>query len=143
MRETTTIDGNEYYSDDKGLTYKRVPDPLPQRRCSICGKDEDDTDWQHLIDLRVIAADGEEGFADVTMLLCGAAGCYWTIVGEIKNLGFVDHRHGGINYLEDPDCPTPTSECLRPTEYGRVFINNPELNHEEPITYGAWHAGGN
>lgn len=80
--------------------------PPPERRCSRCGATEDDTDemeWPGLIDVRVVTAEGEEGYGDVTQLLC--ANCFPTVQGALHELGFKHHHHGGANFLEDEGCP--------------------------------------
>lgn len=79
-----------------------IPDE-PERVCSVCGVPESSTEFDHLTDIRVIAAAGEEGFADITQLLCDE---HLTLIAyALVRLGFKDHRHGGANFLEDPDCP--------------------------------------
>lgn len=76
----------------------------PEDQCSICGVNESETTgWTGLIDVRVAMAWGEEGAADITMLLCSDH--FPHIRASLLILGFGDHRHGGINFLEATWCP--------------------------------------
>lgn len=75
----------------------------PENQCSICGINESETGWSRLIDIRVSVSLGEEGAADITMLLCDEH--FSTIQASLLYLGFADHRHGGINFLEATWCP--------------------------------------
>lgn len=82
-----------------------VPDP-PELRCSQCGRIDEETyelEWSGLIDIRVMTAEGEEGYDDLTQLLC--AECWGPVLAAIQGAGFRHHRHGGIRFLEDVDCP--------------------------------------
>ena len=79
-----------------------MPDP-PERVCSWCGMTEDETEWGSLFDVRVVTREGEEGFADVTQLLCDEHAI--EVLEELKALGFKSHIHGGTNSLEDMNCP--------------------------------------
>lgn len=97
---------------------------LHNNKCSKCGKDAEETEWGTLLDISVITADGEEGFAYVTQLLCDT--CFNTVLNAIVELGFVDHRHGGINYLEDMNCCNGIKayeKCPRPSEFGQYIVN--------------------
>lgn len=85
-------------------------------RCSVCGISEDDEPNNLLTDCTIVIADGEEGFASITQFWCGD--CLELKITELTNIGFKDHRHGGINYLEDPDCV----DCLSPSEYGNYVV---------------------
>lgn len=101
---------------------------LPPEFCSKCGKSSEDCDWGSLIDVSVVTADGEEGFAYVTQLLCDD--CLNPMLDALTSLGFVDHHHGGIDFLEDlsccggnnayDNCPTPSS--------GRYVVPPPAIN---------------
>lgn len=86
-----------------GVTKPTEELELPPLRCSRCGVTEDDEPDGFLSDVRVMTADGEEGQADVTMLLCGRD--LEEVLPVLRGLGFKDHRHGGINFLEDTECP--------------------------------------
>lgn len=99
-----------------------IPDE-PERRCSVCGMVESATDFESLVDVRVVVANGEEGFADITQLLCDDH--LPGILDGLVALGFVDHRHGGINFLEDPSCPGyrgGREACPTPSEYGEYIV---------------------
>lgn len=103
---------NKYHADN----------PPPEPVCSICG----DPDGGILTDVRVIIADGEEGYADITQLLCEEH--LILMQDELPKLGFRDHRHGGINFLEDPNCPGTTGsmhDCPTPTGYGGITVPGP------------------
>jgi hypothetical protein len=103
--------------------YGRCGPQAPERSCSVCGVSEDDTAWGSLVDVRVVIADGEEGFADITQLLCDKHLEHMQI--GLSDLGFKDHRHGSINYLEDESCSGAhgrMDNCPTPTEYGRVLV---------------------
>ena len=52
--------------------------------------------------MRVVTADGEEGYDDLTQLLC--AQCWPAVIAAIQGAGFKHHGHGGIRFLEDQDC---------------------------------------
>ena len=88
-----------------------------QRYCSRCGKNEEDTEWQKLFEIHVEVEPGEEGFAHVIQLLCDTCGP--DMVGALRSLGFIDHHHGGINYLE--------SECVADA-YNNCPINPKNVN---------------
>lgn len=90
--------------------------------CSQCGVSEDDAPDNYLVDITVIIANGEEGFADITQYLCDD--CAPAIVLMLQNLKFMDHRHGGINYLEDPDCMA-VDQCKTPSEFGNYVVPPP------------------
>lgn len=89
----------QFFIDKAG---EHVCPPPPVRLCSICGIDEKESQWGMLVDFTVICARGEEGYADITQLLCD--NCMPSTVHGLQALGFRDHRHGGINYLEDGSC---------------------------------------
>lgn len=93
-----------------------------QLRCARCGMSED---AQHLVDVRVVTHEGEEGFADVTMLLCEDH--LDGVIEVIVRLGFTDHRHGGADFLEDRHCPgyEDPPACPTPSEYGPVTVVGP------------------
>lgn len=91
-----------------------------ERYCSKCGINEEDDEWQRLHDIRVVVADGEEGYANIIMLLCEECAHY--MYGALISLGFYDHRHGGINFLESPYCDY--ENCPTPSDYGE-FVAPP------------------
>ncbi len=97
---------------------RRPPPPV----CSKCGKPEAESQWGRLFDVRVQTTWQEEGHADVLQLLCDV--CWEPVVAELHRLGFVDHRHGGINFLEDEECPgyANMDACPRPSEYGEYIV---------------------
>lgn len=92
----------------RGVT---VPiEPSPPRavlHCSYCDR------TSHLTDVRVVIAEAEEGFADIMRLVC--ENHLDSMTKGLRNLGFRDHRHGGINFLEDPYCPGFNDMALCPT----------------------------
>jgi hypothetical protein len=108
------------------LSLRREPEP--ERVCSRCGVRESLTEFGHLIDIRVIIADREEGFADITQLICDTDIRILQI--KLMELGFKDHRHGSIDFLEDIECPgfEDMDKCKTPTAFGRVVIGNPYYN---------------
>lgn len=86
------------------------PEPEPNR-CWTCGVSEHD---EYLTDVRVIVAEGEEGHADLLRWFCDRdlENVTLALVGD----GWCDHRHGGINFLEDTSCPgaRDSSQCVAP-----------------------------
>lgn len=89
----------------RALLRELLPKPAV-RTCSWC----DITDEQNfqdgygnLTDVRVITAASEEGFADIERFMCN--GHLITVTALLRGMGFKDHRHGGINFLEDDHCP--------------------------------------
>lgn len=113
----------------KALAGEEYVPPEPVLRvCSICGISEGEPDYDILGDVRVITMEGEEGYSDVTMLLCEENDHLGQITTMLKALGFMDHNHGGTSLLQDenciraqydPDthlllpCPTPADRPLR------------------------------
>ena len=97
------------------LSLKREPEP--ERVCSHCGVNESLTEYGNLTEVRVIMAQGEEGFADIIQLLCEDG--LEAIQMELLKLGFKDHRHGGVDFLEDVDCPgfEDMDKCKTPTAF--------------------------
>lgn len=113
----------------------RRPEP-PERQCSVCGLPENEN-MGYLIDATVLVADGEEGYAWIKQLLCESH--FPAIQQIIIDAGFVDHRHGGMNYLEDPHCPgyedheacpTPWLEDEDQDPYDRPLLVRPRVNGE-------------
>lgn len=120
---------------DKLRALLRPPDP-PERQCSVCGLPENEN-MGYLIDATVLVADGEEGYAWVKQLLCGSH--FPAIQQTLIGAGFVDHRHGGTNHLEDPRCPgyedyqacpTPWLEDEDQDPYDRPLLVRPRVNGE-------------
>lgn len=87
----------------EGQTYT-PPEPDPPMVCSKCGTPEEDTPHGRLFDVQVITCEGEEGYGNVTMMLCDEQECGPTIIEELIKLGFVDHKHGGTDLLQDENC---------------------------------------
>lgn len=71
--------------------------------CDSCGIDIEDEYDNYLTDFMVRCANGEERFAEVTNFYCGD--CLLKIMTLMVDIGFADHHHGGINFLEDTECP--------------------------------------
>lgn len=93
--------------------------------CSHCGTHEGDTPNCSLVEVSVITAEGEEGFAYVTQLLCDEENCLPRVLGALHDLGFVNHHHGSIDFLEDPKCCNGRNtyeDCPTPTGYGRHYV---------------------
>lgn len=90
--------------------------------CSKCGITESESAWGTLIAIRVTTHEGEEGSADVTQLLCDE--CVVPVLDALHELGFIDHRHGGANFLEDEECRGYKSmhNCPTPTQWGPVTV---------------------
>lgn len=90
--------------------------------CSRCGISEQDEPNNYLTDCTVIIADDEEGFAYITQYFCGVCLCKLQL--ELTRIGFKDHRHGGINYLEDLECigASHSEFCPMPSEYGHYIV---------------------
>jgi hypothetical protein len=104
-------------------------DLIPSRVCSLCGIEEDETEYGFLGDIRVTVMDGEEGYANIVHLLCDD--CLTKQVAGLRKLGFVDHRHGSTNLLEDEDCPGyigSMHNCPTPSEYGE-YVVKPKVNN--------------
>jgi hypothetical protein len=127
--ENLTDPGRQHWLDAADeLMAESVVEPL-EDRCSVCDLTGSQTGWGILVSVRVVVAEGEEGFADITQLLCDDH--FETVQEDLIRLGFQDHRHGGINYLEDETCPGSVhmDECSTPTEYGAVTIRKRPENH--------------
>jgi hypothetical protein len=88
--------------------------------CAVCHRTEDEVEFELLTDVTVVVADGEEGYSNVTLLLC--IDDLAPIADGLQKLGFIDHRHGSTSTLEDRDCPGYDSmdACPTPTHYGNV-----------------------
>jgi hypothetical protein len=94
--------------------------PEPVDVCAVCGTPKEQTEWGLLTDVTVVTADGQEGYSNVTLLLCDEH--FRDIADGLIALGFVDHRHGSTSTLEDSSCPgyEDMEACLTPTRYGNV-----------------------
>lgn len=88
--------------------HREVQDALAQvqRRCRVCGSTDEyneESGYGPLVDIQVIVANGEEGFAEPIRYFC------WKhaekVLDDLITLGFAVHRHGGANFLEPHDCP--------------------------------------
>lgn len=92
----------------------------PTYSCANCGRSKDDVDYGLLTDVTVIIADGEEGYSNVTLLLCDDD--LVRVALGLRNLGFIDHRHGSTSTLESPNCAgyDNMDDCPTPTHYGNV-----------------------
>lgn len=87
---------------------------MAQVKCESCGISMLDEPDNYMCDIRVVIAQGEEGFADVKLNVCGA--CLMDYQKALLLLGFRDHRHGGINFLDDTSCPDGYENCERTVE---------------------------
>lgn len=97
----------------------------PPNYCSKCGMDEEESLWGKLIDITVETSRGEEGHATVEMLLCDM--CYPEVNEAVMKLGFVNHHHGGIDFLEDGTCEGGYANCPTPTG-PHIVLGNPHLS---------------
>lgn len=108
------------------------PSYLPQGtwpndpKCSRCGMAEEDTEWGKFFWVEVITEPGEEGFADIVQLLCER--CWNVVIEVIKDLGFVGHHHGGIDFLEADCGPGAYHTCPIPNEQGQYFVRHDRHN---------------
>jgi hypothetical protein len=93
--------------------------PEPILACAVCHLTQNEMD-ELLTDVTVVVADGQEGYSNVTLLLCDHD--FESIADDLVKLGFIDHRHGGTSTLEDPSCPgyLDMNACPTPTRYGNV-----------------------
>jgi len=103
----------------------------PVLMCVMCHDEAPDED-EFLTDATVVVADGEEGYSNVTLLLCSD---HLDLVAEgLGKLGFIDHRHGATSTLEDRNCPgfSHLDQCPTPTHYGNVtWGRRPPQDSEE------------
>lgn len=70
--------------------------------CVVCGITAEQADYGVLTDITISIAFGEEGQAIITKFVCDDHLAEYTDIFE--GMGFSDHRHGGINFLEDTTC---------------------------------------
>jgi hypothetical protein len=104
----------------------------PVLACAVCHRTQDEVDFALLTDITVVVADGEEGYSNVTLLLC--VDDLEPIARGLQALGFIDHRHGSTSTLEDIDCPgyQQMNDCPTPTHYGNVtWDRRPPQDPEE------------
>jgi hypothetical protein len=80
--------------------WSKIPDPMI---CSRCKSDGVNTLSQSFVDFTVTCAQGEEGYASIRQWICDD--CLPAMQDALIALGFKDHHHGGINFLEDENCP--------------------------------------
>jgi hypothetical protein len=77
-----------------------APTKIP---CDKCGRlfpmDE-------LLQIQVSATPGSHGDEPITKGFCEP--CFEAVVETLRDLGFMDHVHGGINFWEDATCPGTT-----------------------------------
>ena len=101
----------------RGVTMPAEPrEELPVPRCSYCTRTSADNrrdGFGPLVDVRVIVAESEEGFADVMRLVCNQH--LIVVTSRLADAGFTSHKHGGICFLEDTKCPGYTDPILCPT----------------------------
>lgn len=89
----------------------------PRHRCVRCGKRQDSTRYPepYMTDVTVEIAGGEEGHTIITKYVCLENSCLNEMTDALMALGFKDHRHGGINFLEPQDCPGANDMDACPT----------------------------
>ena len=94
--------------------------PEPVYLCAVCHRSPDEVDYETFTDVTVVTADGEEGYSNVTLLLCNDH--LIAVTDGLQKLGFIDHHHGSTSTLEDRNCPgyTDMFQCPTPTHYGNV-----------------------
>lgn len=117
--------GSAFGSPDKVET--EPPEPV----CSRCSKPESEDVHGILTPVQVVTAEGEEGYADVTQLLCNDD--LEEVLAGLMALGFKDHRHGGINYLEDDECKATYGSAGCPTPHDEEHGFDP---YRESIVLG-------
>jgi len=117
------------YHEEQIARLRAQQDPV--YTCAKCGRTQEEVDHEPLTDVRVIVADGEEGFSDVTLLLCSEH--LWGVCAGLQRFGFVDHRHGSTSSLESESCPgyENMDACPMPTRYGNVTWGRQPLQDEE------------
>lgn len=95
--------------------------PPPEDTCSWCGATDSDTEdmefeWPGLVDIEITVAQYEEGYSHVKKFVCSKD--YYKVIPPLVELGFGDHRHGGICHLEADD-----AEC---GGYGKCTLGDPD-----------------
>jgi hypothetical protein len=100
--------------------------PIPDNLCSWCGKSDSENEedgFGRLVPVSVSMADGQEGQACITQWLCNDHLIF--LSEEFQRLRFVDHNHGGANFLEDVNCPgfENLEECPSPSGYGEFVVS--------------------
>lgn len=100
-------------------TIKEFYIPAPDNRCSWCGKTDSENSedgFGSCLDISVEIASGEEGWAKEFRWMCNDH--LIEIPMALIDLGFNSHRHGGINFLEDHNCPgyNHRDDCPTPEE---------------------------
>lgn len=90
-----------------------------ERRCVTCGATDLENQiagYGSLTDVRIIMADGEEGYANEVRLVCNDHLIMMSLIFD--GLGFSNHRHGGINHLEAVLCPghMRADACIQPPD---------------------------
>jgi hypothetical protein len=99
---------------------RRRRNEVPNHICSKCGILYSESVYGSLVDIRVMVRKGEEGHADIYMLLCDE--CLDPVLDGLRKLGFEDHRHGGINFLEAECVDNAYENCPTPSEYGMYVV---------------------
>lgn len=97
---------------EAGWQVQEPPPPVPPNRCMKCGAEEDPLGYS-FTDVTVTIALHEEGYAHVEKFVCDRD--LAEVQEDLVEAGFVLHAHGGINYLEPPDCPGYGDMVLCPT----------------------------
>lgn len=90
-----------------------------------CGRHHFD-DGAPLMDFAIVCAPGEEGYSEVSQLLCMEHST--DMVLALRALGFASHNHHGTCTLDAEVCGG-YGRCLTPAEYG------PELVRPENSTF--------
>lgn len=114
-QEITMLRGRIAELEDRGTAQSE-----PTYSCVVCHRSRDEVEFGLLTDITVVVADGEEGYSNVTLLLCDDD--LNGLAETLRKLGFIDHRHGSTSTLEDIDCPGyyDMARCPIPTHYGNV-----------------------
>lgn len=111
--------------------------PYPDPVCNWCGmtwEEQEDNYGYGLLDMTVEVSDGEEGHAIARTYACAEHADEKT--KALRALGFVSHRHGGINFLEPEDCVGTKSYGACPTPQEEIDPKDEGLL-QTPVTLNA------
>lgn len=91
-------------------------------KCSKCGVKRKWVIYEHLETIILCVNPHQEGYAQITMLLCDR--CCTPLYEGLIDLGFKNHDHGSTSSFDDQDCPGYEDLDLCP-----------EYNEDDPHTY--------
>lgn len=100
--------------------------------CSVpgCGRHHWD-DGAPLTDFRVIVLPGEEGYSDVSQLLCMQHSD--EIRRKLIDLGFGSHNHHGTCTLDAEDTCGGYGKCQTPAEYGPELVRPAASSYKKVV----------